>query len=72
MKPIEIIEPKEEEEPTREKIEIKPDKEFPLSEPRILGPGSQPQSIKDALNFTLSQPKQLESLTIESQSKKVS
>ena len=68
MKPIEIIEPKKEQ-PTRKKIEIKPDKEFPLTQPRILDSGSQPQSIKDNLNFTLSQPKQLESLTIHSQSK---
>ena len=47
---------------------LQSDKDFPLTNPKILDSNTQPQAVTGApIDFTLSQPKKLESLSINSQ-----
>ena len=47
---------------------LQSDKDFPLTNPKILDSNTQPQAVTgDPIDFTLSQPKKLESLSINSQ-----
>ena len=52
---------------------LQSDKDFPLTNPKILDSNTQPQAVTGApIDFTLSQPKKLESLSINSQQVKAS